>query len=73
MLRSAFQRKSGTHVVKVDFSKVHGLSEVYGLFMNLGVKGMLEGSDLETVYMVFLSLSGFVDRASGYVQPAPMK
>lgn len=69
---SAFERESGTSVLKVYFGKVEASSDFHGLFMNTGVRGMPEGSSYQCVDMLFPFVETFIDRATVILQYSPM-
>lgn len=46
-LLSDVKRESGTHVVPVDISNGDASSDLDRLFINMGVRGMLEGKDFQ--------------------------
>lgn len=53
VLLSAFRRESGTSVVEVHFSEEDASSELNGMVINMGVRGILEGKYSEAVDRVF--------------------
>jgi len=54
---------SGLHV---DFSKTEKTSQLNGLFLREGVRGMLEGKNFRAVDMVFPFVLSFIDRILGF-------
>ena len=58
--------------VKVDFSKHEGSSQLNGIFVQDGLRGMLEGKDYRTLDMFFPFIFGYVDSWLGYAEDAPL-
>ena len=64
-LLRAVQMDSSTTSMKVDFSTKETSSRLNGIFLETGVRGMLEGKDYRTLDYVFPFVAAFVDRITG--------
>lgn len=58
--------------VKVDFSKHEGSSQLNGIFVQDGLRGMLEGKDYRTLDMSFPFIFGYVGTWLGYYEDASL-
>ena len=58
----AIQEDSGMSSLKVDFSSKNASITLNGLFLENGIRGMLEGKDYKTVDFVFPFIAAFIDR-----------
>ena len=56
----------------MDFSKANYSTRLDGLFVEDGVRGMLEGKDYKTVDMILPFIAAFIDRACGEVSNGPV-
>lgn len=63
VLLFGIQRESGTAVVEADFSRRYVSFEVNRLFVNTGVRGLLEGKEYEAVDMMLPFVARFEDGA----------
>lgn len=64
-LLRAIQIDSSTTSMKIDFSTKETSSTLNGIFLETGVRGMLEGKDYKTLDYVFPFVAAFVDRITG--------
>jgi len=58
----AIDEDSGMSSLRVDFSSKNASITLNGLFMENGIRGMLEGKDYKTVDYVFPFIAAFIDR-----------
>ena len=56
----------------VDFSKANNSTRLDGVFVEDGVRGVLEAKDYKTVDMIFPFIAAFLDRACGEVSNGPV-
>lgn len=61
VLHSNSQRESRAPVVEIAFSRRDASSKSNGFFINIGVRGMLEGKSFEAVDMIFRFVAARVD------------
>ena len=58
----AIQSDSGISSLRVDFSSKNASVTLNGLFLETGIRGMLEGKDYRNVDFVFPFIAAFIDR-----------
>lgn len=58
--------------LRVDFSKHEGSSQLNGIFVQDGLRGMLEGKDYRTLDCFFPFIFAYVDSWLGYSEEAPL-
>ena len=66
------EKEYPTTCLHVDFSKAKNSTRLDGLFVEDGVRCMLEGKDYKTVDMIFPFIAAFIDRACGEVSNGPV-
>lgn len=64
-LLRAMQDDCTTRSIHIDFSTKEASSALNGIFLQTGIRGMLEGKDYRNLDYVFPFVAAFVDRISG--------
>jgi hypothetical protein len=61
-----------TNSIRIDFSKKEASSQLNGIYVTAGVRGMLEGKDFHNLDAYFPFIFGYVDCWLGYEHEAPL-
>lgn len=59
-------------MLKVNFCKEEGSSDLNGMFMNMGVRDILECKYYKGVDMILPFVAEIIDQATGFVRDAPI-
>lgn len=72
VLPAAIEHKDGVPGQNVDFESNGCFVQLYDLFQNSGVRGMIEGKDYCPLDMVLPSTGAYIERAIGFQNHASM-